>query len=176
SDVSADTTIADAARTWLAEIDRYVADGIRAPNTGSVYRSVVVRHIEPGIGALRLREATVPRLDAFLVAFRSQHGASLTKTVRTTLSGIMGYAVRMGAVERNPVRDLSRIPSGRKRLPRALTAAERDEWLARMDADDVAAWRDLPDITRFQLATGCRIGETLAVSFDEVDVDDKLVH
>src|SRR5690606_3067419 len=123
-----------------------------------------------------LREATVPRLDAFLVAFRSQHGASLTKTVRTTLSGIMGYAVRMGAVERNPVRDLSRIPSGRKRLPRALTAAERDEWLARMEADDVAAWRDLPDITRFQLATGCRIGETLAVSFDEVDVDDKLVH
>src|SRR5690606_10756807 len=72
--------------------------------------------------------------------------------------------------------DLSRIPSGRKRLPRALTAAERDEWLARMEADDVAAWRDLPDITRFQLATGCRIGETLAVSFDEVDVDDKLVH
>src|SRR5690606_11797323 len=83
SDVSADTTIADAARTWLAEIDRYVADGIRAPNTGSVYRSVVVRHIEPGIAALRLREATVPRLDAFLVALRPQHGASLTKTVRT---------------------------------------------------------------------------------------------
>jgi integrase len=73
------------------------------------------------------------------------------------------------------MREVSRIAGAPTRSPRALTGAERDEWLAKMEADVIAAHRDLPDLTRFMLATGCRIGEALAVTFDEVDVDDKLV-
>jgi integrase len=54
-----------------------------------------------------------------------------------------------------------------------MTAVERDEWLAAMEADEIALRRDLPDITRWMLATGCRIGEVLAITFDDIDVDDK---
>lgn len=176
SGITASSTIADAAQEWLAEIDRYVAEGQRAPNTARLYRTAVARHVVPAIGSLKLREITTPRLDAFLVGFRSDHGRDLTKTVRTVLNGIIGCAIRNGALDRNPMRDVSRIPGGQPKLPRALTPAERDEWIAKMEADEVACYRDLPDLTRFQLATGCRIGEVLALSLDELDIDNKLVH
>ena len=73
------------------------------------------------------------------------------------------------------MREVSRVAGDPKRVPRALTAAERDDWLARMEADEVAVHRDIPDITRWMLATGVRIGECLAVSFDEIDVHNKTV-
>jgi integrase len=173
--ITGDSTVEAAAQAWLAEVERHAGEGQRAPNTPRLYRSALTNHVIPGVGALRLQEATVPRLDAFLVGMRQHHGAAITKTTRTVLNGILGYAARQGAIRANPMREVSRIAGAPKRSPRALTGAERDEWLAKMEADVIAAHRDLPDLTRFMLATGCRIGEALAVTFDEVDVDDKIV-
>jgi integrase len=175
AEITAESTITEAAQVWLAEIDRKVTEGMGAPNTARLYRSAWENHVQPGVGALRLREATVPRLDAFVVGMRQHHEAAITKTSRTVLNGILGFAVRQGAMPANPMREVSRVAGGRRRTPRALTSVERDEWLAAMEADEIAAHRDLPDITRWMLATGCRIGETLAVTFDDVDIHEKTV-
>jgi integrase len=43
------------------------------------------------------------------------------------------------------------------------------------DADKVAVREDLPDLCRFMLATGVRIGETLAVYWSDVDLDAGVV-
>jgi integrase len=43
--------------------------------------------------------------------------------------------------------------------------------LAHLDGDSVAARKDLPDLCRWMLSTGIRIGEALAVSWEEVDLD-----
>lgn len=175
SELTGESTIEDAATLWMADVDRQVADGLLAPNTPRTYRSVLDNHVVPAVGALRLREATVPRLDAFLVGMRAHHGVSVTKTARTVLNGTIGFAVRQGALDRNPVRDVSRVRGGTGKRPRALTSVERELWLAAMEADEIASHRDLPDITRFLLATGCRISECLAVTFDDLDVDAKTV-
>jgi integrase len=175
STITAETTITAAGEAWLTEVERHVGAGQGAPNTARLYRSALGNHVTPGVGGLRLREATPPRLDTFLVGMREHHGAAITKTTRTVLNGLIGYAVRQGAIKTNPMREVSRIPGGTKRQPRALTAMERDEWLAKMEADEIAARRDIPDITRFMLATGVRIGECLAVTFAELDVHAKTV-
>jgi integrase len=173
--ITGESTITDAATAWLADVDRKVAEGMGAPNTARLYRSAWENHVQPGVGALRLREATVPRMDAFIVGMRTHHEAAITKTARTVLNGLLGYAVRQGALAANPMREVSRVAGSRKRTPRALTAAEREQWLSAMEADEIAAHRDLPDITRWMLATGCRLGEVLAVTFDDIDVDNKTV-
>jgi len=74
----------------------------------------------------------------------------------------MGLAVRYGAVTVNPVREAARVRGGRRRTPRALTAAARERWLVALETDRRAVVRDLPDLTRWMLATGLRIGEALA--------------
>lgn len=174
--LNGNSLLADAAAVWIADIDAKVGLGDLAPNTLRTYRTNMDGHVLPALGALRLREATVPRLDAFVLGLRAHQGSALTKSCRTVLSGILGFAVRQGAIEINPMREVSRIKQSRvRRAPRAMTELERDGWLAAMEADEIALFRDIPDLTRFMLATGCRIGEALAMSFAEVDVASKIV-
>jgi integrase len=178
SDLNPESTVSEAIDLWLAELDRRVADGNLAINTPRTYRSVIDQHVRPTIGALQLHEAKPPRLDAFIVGMRAHHGVSVTKTARTVVNGVMKFAVKNGALETNPMRDVGQVRAGRraqKRKPRAMTQFERDDWLAKMEADIVASARDLPDLTRMLLATGCRIAECLAITFDDIDIDDKLV-
>jgi integrase len=87
------------------------------------------------------------------------------------ISGVMGQAVRHGAIMANPVREVERIEAKSKREPRALTMAERVDLLQRLQEDEKARRRDLPDLVFFMLATGVRIGEALAVVWSEVDFD-----
>ena len=49
-------------------------------------------------------------------------------------------------------------------------------WQAILDESDVARAADLPDLVRFLLGTGCRIGEALALTWPHVDLERQLVH
>jgi integrase len=44
-------------------------------------------------------------------------------------------------------------------------------WLATLEASDPARLWDLPDLSLMMLATGCRIGECLAIGWNEIDLD-----
>lgn len=175
ADITGESRLSDAAAGWLAEIQRMVTEGSRAPNTARLYGLSLSVHVLPAVGHLRLREATTPRLSGFLVELRRRQGASSTKTARTVLRGLLEWAKRQGAIDGDPMRGVARIAGPRGRPPRAMTSAERDAWVTAVDADVVAVRHDLPDLTRWMLATGCRIGEALAVTFGEVDVDGKTV-
>jgi len=83
----------------------------------------------------------------------------------------MGLAVRYGAIVHNPVRDVSRLEGRTTREPRALTAQELRRLVLALSNDKEAIAADLPDLARFMLATGQRIGECLAVLWTEVDLD-----
>lgn len=174
-DLTGETLLSEVADRWLAGIEHQVATGDRAPNTPRVYRSVLALHVKPALGQLQIREATVTRCDTFLRVMRTHNRAAVTKTTRTVLNGILGYATRHGLIDRNPMRDVGRIRGDERKQAKALTEVERDLWLEKMEADVVAVRHDLPDLTRFMLATGCRIGEALAVAWESVDFDDKTV-
>jgi integrase len=174
-DLGRDSTIAQTATLWFAQLERQVATGERAPNTLRIYDSIYREHVREAVGELRLHEATVSRLDAFIVSMRANHGASLTKTARTVLNGILGYAVRNGAIPRNPMSDVSRVAGAQTRVPRAMSPAEREQWLQLMQADLLALKHDIPDLTRFLLGTGARIGECLAATFADVDLMEETI-
>ena len=69
---------------------------------------------------------------------------------------------------------LGGLPGGRTRLPnrpRRPSAPPSGARLAQLEADEIAVRRDLPDLTRWLLGTGVRIGEAIAVSWDDIDID-----
>ncbi|MHA6626927.1 tyrosine-type recombinase/integrase [Pseudonocardia sichuanensis] len=195
SAISGSTRVREVGQQWLAHVAALVEAGDRSPRTYEQYESSWRLHILPAFGGLQLREVTPGRCEQWLQALRKKGGPSMCATARSVLSGVFGLAVRMDAIEANPVRDLSPIPGAgaRKRKPRAMTAEERTAWLAWLDAHaaigprktparrptkkspqreaTVIATRALGDITRFMLGTGCRIGEAMAVSWDEVDLE-----
>lgn len=189
--LSGASKVSDAAAAWFRTQHAQVAAGDKAVGTATNYASVWRVHIEPALGRLRLREATTSRCEAWMLKLRENANPALCVSARAVLSAILGYAARMDAIPTNPVRDISPIPGagGRDRKPRSLTADERTtllEWLdnnvahnprhkrnpkLHHDTDEVIAARALGDVVRFMLGTGCRIGEAMGVSWDEVNLE-----
>jgi len=169
-------TLADGARGWLAMFEGRVERGSRSPSTLDLYRDAVERHVIPGVGGLRLGEVTAPRLDRFVQAVLAEKGYATAKLCRSVLSGICGWLVRQGGLVANPVRDLTPLELDRDRTARSLTVEEVRDWLAILDGSDFARRWDLPQLARFILATGLRLGEALGVQWSDIDMDRGVVN
>ena len=165
---TADRRLSSMAAAWLAEVD----DSDLAPNTRRLYHFAVDAYLLPGMGELRLREVTVPAVDRLLTAVRRNHGPGAAKSARSALSGILGLAVRHGALPSNPVREVPGRRAHRRPTagPRALTLEESQQLRERLAADGEAARLDLPDLVNFMLGTGVRIGEACALRWSAVDL------
>ncbi len=168
----------------MAKIERN-----REDSTHALYVFHLGGTILPGLGALRLRECTVVYRDAFLEALQPRYAANTRRKLRSIVSGVHQVAVPHEAIASNPVRELDRIeqPKGQRRSrPRALILDERRGLLAWLDgtSDNPAVLRkqkvarsaDLPDLVRFFLGTGLRIGEALATPRLGVNLDGSPVH
>jgi integrase len=147
-----------------------VGRGARSPSTLDEYRYVIARVVEPGIGSLWLGEVTASRLDRFVQAVLAERRYATAKLSRSVLSGICGWLVRRGALVVNPVRELAPLELDRDRTARALSLEEMRGWLALLDADPLARRHDLPELARFMLGTGLRLGEALGVTWADVDL------
>lgn len=168
---TASSSLAKAADAWLEVLEERVERGTRSATTLDLYRHAVQKHIRPGIGELRLGELTVPRVDRFLQRVLRTKGYSTAKLCRTVLSGISRWLVRQGGLPFNPVRDTAPLELDRDRTARAMTPAQIREWLDILDADEFARRHDLPELARFILATGLRLGEALGVRWSDIDPD-----
>jgi hypothetical protein len=129
------------AAAWLADIEGRELSA----STKEVYADIAHRHVVPALGALRLNELTVPALDRFVRLVTNQSGPGTAKTARTVLSGMLGLAVRHGAIDHNPMRDVGRIAKVRADV-RALTLGETAHLRAKVREDPRAVALDLPDL------------------------------
>ena len=103
-------------------------------------------------------------MDRFIRDRRRIAGYWVAKLCRSVASGVCGFAVRRDAMRYNPVRDVEALESPSTREARALTDDECRAWLAIVDGSEFARQVDLPDLVRFLLGRGCRIGEALALT------------
>jgi integrase len=162
----------------------------RADSTADTYASCLRNQVLPQLGELRLSECDTAHLDAFFshlerarkvvelpdgtTAEKPALAANTRRMVRAIVGGVMQQAVLHQAVAANPVRDLERIESPRghkKALPRGLTAEERRRLLTFIDTDKSAVHADLPDLIRFALGSGLRVGEICAARWMDLDLD-----
>lgn len=170
ADVNPRTTFADLADEWFVRFSAKVDEGLRAPTTRELYRRALDVHLLPRIGRLRLAELTPPRLDAALEQLRAEYGYATTKTARSVLSSVCRHAVQTGALATNPVRDVGSLEQPGSRSARALTREEANRWLEIVDGSDLARRHELDVLSRFMLATGCRVGEALGARWEDFDL------
>ncbi|WPM94361.1 integrase [Arthrobacter phage Cupello] len=177
-EITASSRLQLVAEIWKAEKWPDLAE-----NSRKRYRDALEDHILPGLGALTIAECSVTRIDRFLKATAAGTGAPSAKVCRSVLSGVLALAVRHGAAATNPVRDVAGITVTPKEI-RALTVEE-----IQAARSAVRAWQlgtplkegaprrgrpptqDLLDILDLLLATGARIGELLAVRWQDVDLE-----
>jgi integrase len=175
----------DAAEVWLQKIRER-----RADSTLDLYSHWLNKLVLPQLGELRLAECDVATIDAFFSRLerarvsvvqddgtaieKPQYAAASRRTVRSVVSGVLQQAVLHQAIPSNPVRNLERIESPRghqKPPPRGLTPEERRRLFEYVDQDPVSVTADLPDLIRFAIGTGLRIGELCAVRWRDVNLE-----
>ncbi|MVU81590.1 tyrosine-type recombinase/integrase [Nocardia sp. ET3-3] len=138
--------------------------------------------LRPTLGNLRVWEADTGRLDEHIQSIVTAGLKSKARLHKVILTGIMGVAVRYGALTENPVRDTSRMRR-RKSKPKAIERDRLDglraqlrEWLAGKEIPGTPAYTHGPkrdrlvlDVADLVLGSGVRPGEALAASWDQFD-------
>lgn len=172
ADITRESRISAIVPLWWAEQE----DKKLAERSIDRYRQIMDGYVLPGVGSLRVREATVPALERFLRATSAASGKTTAKQSKTVLSGILAIAVRHGALDSNPLRDVAPIRVESPKV-RALTVDEVRALRAGLQAwqtEDQPRGRkrstDLLDVVDLMLATGCRIGEALGVRWSDIDL------
>lgn len=190
--VTAEMTVAELAEHWLASRiaqahvpsagPRGGQGGPVAPQTLAGYQSVIDRVIVPSLGGLLPSEVRVGILDEALAAVAAQgRSAGMTHTV---LKQMFALAVRHDVLASNPMREIDR-PRRRRSPVHRLTVEQVHDLLAVAESYTVGHCIDehgrrtggrprspvLRDMIVFMLATGCRIGEALAVTWRDLDLD-----
>jgi integrase len=139
------------------------------------YADVITRIIVPGLGAIRLREATTGRLDTWYLRERETRRAQ-AELAKTLLNQAFKLAARRDALPYNPMSGLS-VPDEDRTPVRALTDQELETMRNAVRTMRQNTW--LPDIFETQYTLGLRIGEVLALTVDDLDLhneDGPIVH
>jgi integrase len=173
--ITAETRLIDLAKLWITGLE---AEGRIEQTTINEYRRVLDNLVLPSVGGLKLREATTGRLDRLLLRLRDQ-SVNRQRKAKVVLGAMLDLAVRHDAIPTNPARGTSRV-----HRPKQETKALRVEDLVEIraavrrwvDADRPGpkATGDMADIIDLMLATGCRIGEILALRWSDLDLDGDL--
>lgn len=168
-DLRPEQRVSVAVELFLAEVKVLGEQEALAPGTHQTYRSQYDKNLVPRIAEIRLVELTMPLVDRVIQEIRNEVGAPSAKTCKSILSGAFSLAVRHGALAVNPTREIKIRGKSRRRPPRALEENEREAWFELLQQDERAVQADLVDLCKFLLATGQRLGETLAATWREVD-------
>ncbi|MBN7314774.1 tyrosine-type recombinase/integrase [Mycobacteroides abscessus] len=153
-----------------------VREGSLTDGTIKRYTEVCRDIIIPSIGALRIREVTTQRVDAYLATRQTRK-----REVRGRLSQVCGLGVRWNLLEYNPVRETETVPPS-KSDKRTLTPEDVRELMRR-----TVEWQqrkpgkggpqrgvDMVQIVALLMASQERINEVLALRWEDIEfLDDK---
>lgn len=166
--IGPDMRISQVALLWLT---LYRAEQRSEATTANEYERIVENVINPAIGNIRLREATAGRLERLI---KAQDSHSRRKKTKTVLKMMFDAAVIDDALPANPVTSTSRL-RGQKKEVQALSVEDLNAvrsavntWMTKKRPGPRPN-RDMPDIVDLLLATGCRIGEILALRWSDID-------
>jgi len=186
-ELNSETRLSELAELWYTS---KLGEGLKY-RTLERSRSVLDTHVIPGVGGLRIREATTAKLEVYVRRVAAERGAATAVIVRSVLSGMFSEAQRFDAVVVNPIA-ATRVPKRTKGEIRAMSFSEfegmrahavealkpltKEERLARANGDvrrmGGANRAQTPlDVIDFLIATGARASEVLGLCWGDVHLD-----
>ena len=141
-----------------------------APNTLKGYLPAI-RRAKDHFGPVYIRQILATDINRFLLDFiRASDAAQKTaKTQLGVINQVMKYAAQNGYISHNPAREIS-IPRGLRHEPREIIS---DADIKRVK-ESVSCTFGM--FAYWILYTGCRRGELLALTWDDIDLTDRTIH
>lgn len=172
-------TIADLVERWYAEALEFSRVNGKPKESSLVeQKRAIDRHVTPKIGSLACDELAVGVLNATISEIVADDGSrkATAEFVRSVLSKICGYAVENDILPYNMARETKKVAYS-PASPHALSAEEIQQLRTAFKRYETEVKRSrvpLLNILDLMLATGCRIGEILALRWEHVHLDDAI--
>jgi integrase len=173
-----ESTLQVLAEEWLKELEK----SKRSVATKRRYSSTIRAHINSHVGAVRIREASVPRLQRLIDRVAESSGEEQARMLGVVLRGMFTHAVRMIPDVENAAKSLKLPDRDASEDPRAPSLAEVHALRKAMAAYDAmpaarnGAGHDIADVCDMLLATGARPGEVLALDWEkDIDLENWVV-
>ena len=159
----------DSANTFASFSAAWVSTTLRAADlkatTRHTYETALRLWLIPRIGAKQLKQLRPSDIEAVLVSLENEGKAAQTRrTAYTVVRKVLDAAVRDGELARNPA---TAVPRPRAE-PTASRFLDRDAVRALLES---ARGHRLEPLVTLLAYTGLRIGEALALRWEDVDLD-----
>ncbi len=158
-------TFAEYAETWLKRTRAHVR-----PGTARIYGWAIDKHLVPAFGKLQLSEMKSAAVKDLLASLLETLGRKTVANVRSTLYTCLEEARDDGLIFLNPAAIHTRGRALRLRPSRAERAAKVKAFDAAQLALLLEAPSRYPLLFRLLAFTGMRIGEALALQWEDVDL------
>jgi integrase len=162
--------VAEAARLWIetGELEKLERSTLRQ------YRNHIKLHINPLIGNVKLARLSTPAVESFRDELLKKGSRAMARKVLASLKSILSEAQRRGLVAQNaaqPVKvDVKKRDQRKLAAGRDIPSKEEVQTILAM-AD--GRWRPLLITAIF---TGMRSSELRGLAWDDVDVEQKVIH
>lgn len=158
-----EVTVAAFARTWLDHVQHRVK-----PTTLKRYRELLLVHVVPSIGPVRLTELRSAGVQATIDKVIETRSPRTAVNVYRVLSEMLGEAVRWGVIATNPAAAIRppRAPRPKLHVPYQETCTAILER---------ARGRQVEGPVVMAIGTGMREGEILGATWRHVDLDHKVL-
>lgn len=166
-----EVTLADFLDFWVEE---YVKKNCK-PNTCRVYCNMIRMYIKPRIGQYKLKALTPAAIQKYLNDLKTEQIKKATAVkVKSVLNEALNYAVvPCGYLQGNPAFYV-KLPS----YPDTPKDEQRDAITVQQFNEIAEHFKNTPCYIPLIIGfyTGLRIGEVFALTWDDIDLDNRIIH
>ena len=155
------------------------------PNSQQTMEGIVRIHILPVFGDYKLEKLTTPIIQQQVnkwadKANKGEKGAYANYSFLNNINRrILQYGVTMQAIQHNPARDviIPRKQQNKEHKVKFFSNQELKQFLEYLDNLDLSSYENLFDYVLYKtlLASGCRIGEALALEWSDIDLKKGII-
>lgn len=152
------------------------------PNSQQSMEGIVRVHILPVFGDYKLDKLTTPIIQQQVNkwadrANRGEKGAYANYSFLNNINRrILQYGVTMQVIQNNPARDVivPRKQQNKEHKVKFFSNQELKQFLDYLDGLDISSYENFFDYVLYKtlLASGCRIGEALALEWSDIDLEN----
>ena len=155
------------------------------PNSQQSMEGIVRLHLLPVFGYYKLDKLTTPVIQQQVnkwadKANKGEKGAYANYSFLNNINRrILQYGVTMQAIQHNPARDviIPRKQQNKEHKVKFFSNQELKQFLDYLDNLDLSSYENLFDYVLYKtlLASGCRIGEALALEWSDIDLKKGII-